>query len=166
MRAQMMVPTFVAMFTSVIASASIGSVTPTQDAIAPALVEQVVVVQKASSDQPSIVLVKADNGGSSDVSSLMAPSRLYLGIHLDGEMFDINGSYLLNEQVIEIKRVTYDKASATIYVESTYKDETLKAHVSRMNISIAKALAELKTAKSDDMASYALKSSVTLKVLP
>ena len=132
--------------TGLSAFANPSDIEPSKDVIAPSDVRLVKVLDEGSNTTPIITLVKVDNGGSTDVGTVMCPNRLYLGIHLDGEMNNINGNYEVIGCVDKILSTNYDKKSQTIQITVSNKDnEKLKEQKNSFKIIISEALTEVST---------------------
>jgi hypothetical protein len=135
-------------------------VQPTKDEVKPSTVEHVFILQKESASQPAIRLVQVDNGGSSDISSLMMPSSLFMTIHQDGEMFDINANYLITNSAQDVRVLKFENGVATINFAS--KNDHLKEVKHTMKIDLRAALKESANANSDFGDDYSPKSAVTI----
>jgi hypothetical protein len=145
--------------------AGVMDIAPSTDKLDPAEVERAIVIRKETFNRAGIRLVKVDNGGSSDISGLMAPSRLYLTFHQDGEMFDILGSYLVSDGVLN---VTYAKLTGgELRLDYTYRDDHLKVRKARYRLLLADAIQEAATAQQGEgeEGDYVLKSTIGAKSL-
>ena len=153
----------VSAFASSLAFAGVSDISPSTDAIKPSTVEHIYNLAKESDKQPSIRLVQVDNGGSSDITSFMSPSRLYLGIHQDGEEFNVDGNYLIAQGLVEVLSAKMSSATE-ISLEYKYRDEEMHAHTASYTILISDALKEMATAHGDDTSfGVALKSTIGMK---
>ena len=132
--------------------------------INPSLVEQAIVFQNSGNQRVRITLVKVDNGGSSDTSSYTSPSRLVLGLHLDGEIFDIDANYEILDSLVSIAAPKYDPASKRIHLVITQRSETMKEFVTTVTVDLKDVLSEIEVAKSDGESTYQIKSSVRVDV--
>ncbi|MBC7421517.1 MAG: hypothetical protein H7328_12390 [Bdellovibrio sp.] len=150
----------VIMLSSAQGFAGVSDITPTTDAIIPSLIEQVIVLQKESGQSMAIRFVQVDNGGSSDSPRR---SRYYLSFHRDGEMFDVDGSYLVLDEASDLK-VSKLSLSAGIfdisYIQTVDEEGRKTARVSsRLNISeVLKEVKAAKSANEDEI--YKLKSAI------
>lgn len=144
------------------AFASTAKVPPTTDTLKPSTIEHVFYVQKESATQPAIRFVQVGNGGSTDISSAMNPSRLYVAIHQNGEMFDIDGSYLVSEGVADLRVLKFEKGVVTINYSS--HDERMKEikHTALINLNAPLKEAANATSNFDD---FTMKSSVEVQEL-
>src|SRR5258708_2689019 len=68
------------------AFANPADVEPSADVLKPSVIQSAIVLQTENieNETPSITLIKVTNGGSSDNSSFVSPSRVYLGLHRNG----------------------------------------------------------------------------------
>lgn len=153
---------FSSLFLSLTVFAGVSDVSPNTDLLEPSKVESVIELQKETAQLPAIRLVKVTNGGSTDVSSLMVPSRLYLGFHKNGEMFDVDGSYLLVPGLTKVVSATLDSKAKTIQLVTESLDEDLKTKVTAsIRVFIADVLKEIATAQvSDEEPAYGLQSTI------
>ncbi len=136
-------------------------VKPTKDTVSPSTVEHVFIIQKETAEQPAIRLIQVDNGGSSDISALMSPSRLYMTIHQDGEMFDIDANYPIARAAQDVRVLKFENGVATINFAS--KTESLKEVKHMMKVDLKAALKEIKTAVSDFDETFTPKSSIIVE---
>ncbi len=151
-----------------IAFAGVADVQPSADRIAPSTVESVRVVQKETAKQPSIRLVQVDNGGSTDISSSQYPSRLYVTIHQDGEMRNVQGNYLISQGLVGVKSFVYHPNTQILAVVLSTKNDLLETSTEEYSIHLNEALYEVANPQgaqddSDDFTDYNLKSTVGLQ---
>ncbi len=143
----------------------IADVLPSKVHISPSLVESVTLIQKeTATGSPRIALVKVDKGGSTDISSRRASSELYLGLHLDGEEFNIQGDYKIAD-LNEIESVSYDKRAKIIHLVYIKKNEKLQDKRHSLLIHIINALEEMSSdivQKDETSRVYYLKEAVGL----
>lgn len=151
----------ISLFSAVSAFAGVSDIAPSKDKISPAEVEKVYNVRAETTDVMGIKLIQADNGGSTDVSAFMMPSRLYLAFHLDGEMFNIEGNYLIAEGMVRVTSVKL--VGDRIQLAYVYRTDELKEKTAKYTVLIGEALKEAKTAHSEDFVDYTLKSTVGLQ---
>jgi hypothetical protein len=147
------------------AFAGLLQIQPIQESISPSHVEQALVLQQAGPATPAVVLVKSDNGGSSDRTSYYAPSSLYLGIHLDGEQFDINGTYLIHSQVNEVIKATFDKDSGMIELELTQNTPDAEGLHRKYRLFLADVLHEVQHPQKTTNVNYELTSTIGIQTL-
>ena len=125
--------------------------------ISPSKVERVITLQSETDKRPSVRLVLVDAGGSTDISSRMVPSRLFLTIHKDGEMFNVEGNY----ELVGVVSVTKAKLEGCLLnIEVTSRDKHLKIKKTSYSVKLGEALSEVETAKSEQGVDYSLKSNV------
>lgn len=128
------------------AFAGVSDVAPNSDPVLLSRVEQVIEIQKS----PRIALTMVDNGGSTDISSVVAPSSLYLTAFLQGEMYDIDAQYLVTGDAVKIKKVWYNSKTNMITVLSTRRSDDLKEYDVKTTIYIADLLKEINGAVPKD----------------
>ncbi len=131
--------------------------------IRPSLVEQAIVLQKAGGGRAAIALVKISNGGSSDTSSYMSPSRLVLGVHLSGEMFDIDASYEILESLVSVESAKYDAARKIIRLVVVLRAETMKPVTKFVTVDVSDVIGEIAAAHGDE-GGYSLKAKVAVDI--
>ena len=148
------------------ALANPADVSPSADQFSPSKIEKVYAIQSETATQPSIRLIRVDNGGSTDVSSVMGQSRLYLAIHKDGEMYDIDGNYLIAPQVNSVTQATL--SGNRILLTYINKDDRLKDQTHQYEVLLSGALNEAKSgcagrSEDEDMSPCELKSSIGMQ---
>lgn len=146
------------------AAAGVADVAPTTDKLVASKIERVLTVQKEEAfTAPAIRLVQTDNGGSSDIGSLMSPSSLYLTFHQDGEMFDIDGTYLITTSAYDVEIEKFDKKSRIIQISFKSKSEALKTIKHKMLLFVGEALDEARTAVSETNEEFQMKAYVGMQ---
>jgi hypothetical protein len=157
--------------TSATVFAGASDIAPSPDTISPSTVEHIYNLQKETFEQPAIRLVQVDNGGSTDISSAIQPSRLYLGLHQDGEEFDVDGNYLLTDSVVEVLSARMKsrteialKLKVKELVEDQNGNERVRKSTKTYTVLLQDALHEAATAHGDETSDgITLKSTVGLK---
>lgn len=137
----------------------------TKDSVRPSEVQKVVVVQAAKGNKPSIKLVKVTNGGSTDISGYVSPSRLYLGMHLNAEMFDTSANYLVDESIVQIEEAALSGDGKTIRAKVLKRDETTMTILRKtLLISIGNALKAIDEAQSEMGETAEIKTTIGVEV--
>lgn len=147
-----------------ICHAGVSDVKPSKVTISPAVVEKVITLQNETNEKPAIRIVLVDNGGSTDISSAMYPSKPYLVFHKDGEEFNVYGAYVIADGITSIISTSYLKDKKTVLLSFNYKDEHLKTKQQSLSIDISDVLTEIQNATSEEFVDYSLKSSIGLKI--
>lgn len=115
-------------------------------------VEKVLTVQRDRGQLAAIRLVQVDNGGSSDISSLIEPSSLYLTFHRDGEEFDTDGTYLISQGMSKLKLESVDLAANVIRVSYLIKTETNTTGIRYYStLYVSDALQEIASGKAQNL---------------
>ncbi|MBY0384719.1 hypothetical protein K2X05_06130 [bacterium] len=119
--------------------AGVQDVSPTTEKVSLATVQQVIVLQQ----EPRVQLVKVDNGGSTDISSVMAPSSMYLTVFKQGEEFDIEATYLVLGAVDKIKSYSYDSKNKVIDLVTTNKNDSLQTIKMKSKVYVGELLKQV-----------------------
>lgn len=147
------------------AIAGVSEVPPNADMLSPATVERVITLKRETSRWAGVRLVQVDNGGSTDVSASLAPSRLYVTIHQDEEECDIIGNYLISPSIVRV--IFAHLIGDELHVKYMFRDDEMKPHVGHYKIYLEDALAEAKKIKdtSDTTNNCVLQSTVGMQNL-
>lgn len=137
-------------------------VAPSADTKVLSKIEQVITLKENKALRAQ--LVRVTNGGSSDISSLMSPSSLYLTVFQKGEMYDLSASYLINSSVDKIVSMKFDGARYTLKLVTTSKDDHLKVITRTSEIDFSEVIKEMTTSQcSDDSADCPLISTIKIE---
>jgi hypothetical protein len=156
-------------FASASAMANPVDVSPSSAQFLPSQVVQSLLLQpntwnKDGTANARISLIKIDKGGGSDVPTKMSPNELRLGIHLDGEEFNTDGNYLLDDNVDKITSASYDSKTNLITVvvtQQVYANPGIKSFSNTLTVNVSDALKEADSAISKDSKPYNLKTVIT-----
>ncbi len=114
--------------------------------ISPARIEQ---SQGFRDGDFALTLTRVDNGGSTDISSVINPSTLILGVFLQGEMFDVDLNFELYDNVVSLDSATYDPSNKTIRAVVTLINESMEKYPMNLTIFLEDALLAAAGAKED-----------------
>jgi hypothetical protein len=126
------------------AFAGVSDVEPTTDVVPLSRVEQVIEIQKS----PRIALIMTDNGGSTDVSSYVAPSTLNLTAFMQGEEYDIDATYVVSREAVKIKKVWFNDKTGVITIRSTRMNDKFETYEVKTTVYIADLLKEINDASA------------------